>query len=113
MNDDRDLVTRLREYRMDVDSPDVVHEAADEIERLRAERTMRSPQEVALRVMAERIVDEFGLAFAIVPVQQDDQEIFDIGITGHNGAMARYSFNDAMIFLHGIEAGARGLRSNL
>jgi hypothetical protein len=36
MTDDRDLVTRLREYRMDVDSPDVVYEAADEIERLRA-----------------------------------------------------------------------------
>jgi hypothetical protein len=35
MNDDRDLVTRLREYRMDADSPDVVAEAADEIERLR------------------------------------------------------------------------------
>jgi hypothetical protein len=35
MIDDRDLVTRLREYRMDVDSPDVVREAADEIERLR------------------------------------------------------------------------------
>ena len=35
MTDDRDLVTRLREYRMDVDSPDVVAEAADEIERLR------------------------------------------------------------------------------
>jgi hypothetical protein len=36
MTDDRDLVVRLREYRMDVDSPDVVAEAADEIERLRA-----------------------------------------------------------------------------
>jgi hypothetical protein len=36
MTDDRDLVIRLREYRMDVDSPDVVYEAADEIERLRA-----------------------------------------------------------------------------
>jgi hypothetical protein len=35
MTDDRDLVTRLREYRMDVDSPDVVSEAADEIELLR------------------------------------------------------------------------------
>jgi hypothetical protein len=35
MTDDRDLVTRLREYRMDVDSPDVVYEAADEIGRLR------------------------------------------------------------------------------
>ena len=35
MTDDRDLVARLREYRMDVDSPDVVAEAADEIERLR------------------------------------------------------------------------------
>jgi hypothetical protein len=38
MTDDRDLVSRLREYRMDVDSPDVVYEAAAEIERLRALR---------------------------------------------------------------------------
>ena len=36
MADDGDLVARLREYRMDVDSPDVVYEAAGEIERLRA-----------------------------------------------------------------------------
>jgi hypothetical protein len=34
---DRDLMTRLRKYRMNADSPDVVTEAADEIERLRAE----------------------------------------------------------------------------
>jgi hypothetical protein len=42
MTDDRDLVTRLREYRMDVDSPDVVAEAADEIERLRAAMAAQS-----------------------------------------------------------------------
>jgi hypothetical protein len=43
MTDDRDLVTRLREYRMDVDSPDVVAEAADEIELLRALAAAEKP----------------------------------------------------------------------
>lgn len=33
-----DIVERLRSWRMDVDSPDVVYEAADEIERLRRQR---------------------------------------------------------------------------
>ena len=63
MTDDRDLVTRLREYRMDVDSPDVVAEAADEIERLRAAVT-NERQRIAEEIDALRQValDNAGIA---------------------------------------------------
>jgi hypothetical protein len=63
MTDDRDLVTRLREYRMDVDSPDVVAEAADEIERLRrllAVERQRIAEEI--RALRQRALDNAHVA---------------------------------------------------
>jgi hypothetical protein len=54
--DDRDLVTRLREYRIDVDSPDVVAEAADEIERLRKQLAVQKFERMAEQAKARRLM---------------------------------------------------------